>query len=474
MAALHDDESSRSLASTKPILPASYASNDMTYSFIAASFLSLSSRRRLTVVTLFITGLIITTIMKREELFWLLTVAAGAKPLLEQGQISAFDFPGLRFGFDRQLKITIFEDLHFGEDLWPDGKSNDPRSIKLMNDVLDWEPTDLAVLNGDLLTCEAAQLSSNYTQYIDRIVQPLVDRDIPWASTYGNHDRSSGCSARALLEREKTYNLGDKKRSWTESSVPGEDDQVGSSNYYIPIYSSGGGNAKLVMLLWFFDSRAGGAFDQTTADGKDVALEDFVAPEVVGWFGATKNAIFNQYGRQIPSLAFVHIPIQASTGLQDLRREGKANAPGIDAEAIGHQANTCDNSGNCFYNSKDSPFMRALVETEGLLAIFSGHDHAVDWCMKWSNDQPLAATDPATGNGLNVCFGRRSGFGGYDKRFAKGARKIVVHEDDIERSVAETWVRLEDGNISGSITLNTTYGADVYPAAPGQNETSFR
>jgi hypothetical protein len=83
-----------------------------------------------------------------------------------------------------------------------------------------------------------------------------------------------------LLEKEKTFNIGNKKRSWTESSVPGEDDKVGSSNYYIPIYSSGGGNAKLVMLLWFFDSRAGGAFKQTTADGKDVALDDFVAPEV--------------------------------------------------------------------------------------------------------------------------------------------------------------------------------------------------
>jgi hypothetical protein len=93
-------------------------------------------------------------------------------------------------------------------------------------------------------------------------------------------------------------------------------------------------------------------------------------------------------------------------------------------------------------------------------------------CMKWS--KRLANTDPATGNGLNVCFGRRSGFGGYDKRFAKGARKIVIREDDVDTRVVQTWIRLEDGNISGSITLNSTYGEDEYPAAPGQNDVSSR
>jgi hypothetical protein len=47
---------------------------------------------------------------------------------------------------------------------------------------------------------------------------------------------------------------------------------------------------------------------------------------VVGWFGATRDAIADQYDRQIPSLAFVHIPIQASIGLQELRRESKSHA----------------------------------------------------------------------------------------------------------------------------------------------------
>lgn len=88
--------------------------------------------------------------------------------------------------------------------------------------------------------------------------------------------------------------------------------------------------------------------------------------------------------------------------------------------------------------------------------------------MKWSNDRSLPDTNPQTGNGLNICFGRRTGYGGYDKTTPKGARKIVIHEDDLDKREVETWVRLEDGTISGPITLNSTYGQDKYPPVPNQ------
>lgn len=32
-----------------------------------------------------------------------------------------------------------------------------------------------------------------------------------------------------------------------------------------------------------------------------------------------------------------------------------------------------------FYNGRDIPFMAALLETPGMMAIFSGHDHGNDW-----------------------------------------------------------------------------------------------
>jgi hypothetical protein len=90
--------------------------------------------------------------------------------------------------------------------------------------------------------------------------------------------------------------------------------------------------------------------------------------------------------------------------------------------------------------------------------------------MKWSNNRSLPDTNPSNGNGINVCFGRRTGYGGYDKQYAKGARKIVIFEDALDDRTIETWNRLEDGNISGAITLNSTYGIDKYPPAPNQGK----
>jgi hypothetical protein len=52
-----------------------------------------------------------------------------------------------------------------------------------------------------------------------------------------------------------------------------------------------------------------------------------------------------------------------------------ANEPGLNDEALGFQAD-CDGI-DCWTHA-DVPFMKALVETEGLMAVFSGHDHGVE------------------------------------------------------------------------------------------------
>lgn len=38
------------------------------------------------------------------------------------------------------------------------------------------------------------------------------------------------------------------------------------------------------------------------------------------------------------------------------------------------------------YADWDVPFMQALLDTEGLLATFSGHDHWNDWCVQLFRD----------------------------------------------------------------------------------------
>lgn len=67
-----------------------------------------------------------------------------------------------------------------------------------------------------------------------------------------------------------------------------------------------------------------------------------------------------------------------------------------------------------------------------------------------------------TGNGVNLCFSRHSGYGGYGE-WLRGSRQILLNEKHLITKT-ETWIRLEDGSVSGKVTLNTTYGKDKYPS----------
>jgi hypothetical protein len=167
--------------------------------------------------------------------------------------------------------------------------------------------------------------------------------------------------------------------------------------------------------------------------------------------------------------------------MQDKLLIDVSTSPGLNRELINHQGNqrhTCDKDGkNCKYAGLDKPFMEELVKTEGLMAVFFGHNHRVEYamtfdiqdhlltcgsfCAKWSMD--LANNEPMNGNGLNICFNRKSGYGGYSGWTHGGFQQIVIDESRLPNKDIDTWIRLEDGNISGSITLNSTCGTDCYP-----------
>jgi hypothetical protein len=118
--------------------------------------------------------------------------------------------------------------------------------------VLDFESTQLVVLNGDLISGYGT-VADNTTGYLDQIVDPIVQKQLPWASTYGNHDHQEYADTLKTFEREKTY-----KNCLTQRMVfsdPGDD--VGVSNYYLPVYAAEGSQTVPEVILWFFDSRGG-------------------------------------------------------------------------------------------------------------------------------------------------------------------------------------------------------------------------
>jgi hypothetical protein len=147
-----------------------------------------------------------------------------------------------------------------------------------MNSVLDNEHSDLVVLNGDLISCEFVG-PDQYNGIIDQVVSPLVNRDLLFAATFGNHDYSETCSPVSMAHHMEWDIKGnnDRRLSFTMQSVDGPVEEVGWSNYYIPVYSSYDEN-KLVMLLWFFDSRGGRVFQP--GKNLDTPVDDYVNEKV--------------------------------------------------------------------------------------------------------------------------------------------------------------------------------------------------
>lgn len=266
-------------------------------------------------------------------------------------------------------------------DSW--GPQQDINTVKVINQVLDKESPQLVVLNGDLITGENT-FKENSTTYVDQIVGPLVKRNLTWASTYGNHDNDYNITGEGILKRERLW-----PNSRTRSMVPGPD--AGVTNYYLPVYPANCTPQATPtpttrpcapeLILWFFDSRGGHRYQEVGADGNGVGMPDWVDTSVVNWFQQTNAELVSRHGgKVIPSLAFVHIPTNASQALQTIAGVDPRRQPGINddyvlaAQGQGWCADGA-NDGTCEYGGQDVPFMQAITTTKGLMGVFSGHDH---------------------------------------------------------------------------------------------------
>ncbi|KAH6890641.1 Metallo-dependent phosphatase-like protein [Thelonectria olida] len=367
------------------------------------------------------------------------------------------DLAPLKFNSNGTFQIAVFSDLHFGQYQSSTGPEQDRNSVRVIEDVLDYDRPDLVVLNGDLINGDTT-VKENSTHYVDMIVTPIVERNLTWASTYGNHDHNYNLNPDYLLEREQSF-TGCRTQKMVDTK------KAGVTNYYLPVYaenctSSTASGCTPEMILWFFDSR-GGRYYQGDAQ------PNWVDASVVEWFNETNTALVDKYDKVIPSLVFVHIPVNASWALQVESGVKPHYQPGInDEEPVAQQgAGWCpdeDPEKTCTYSDQDVPFMEALVSIEGIIGVFSGHDHGNTWCYKW--DSLVDGMDIA-GNGINLCYNQHGGYGGYGD-WIRGAREIVVSQSLLKEFAVDTHIRLETGDVVGSVSLNSTYNQDYYPSTP--------
>ncbi|KAH8656557.1 Metallo-dependent phosphatase-like protein [Tricladium varicosporioides] len=357
---------------------------------------------------------------------------------------SSIKRPILQLHHGTTFHISIFSDLHYGEEENGWGIDQDVNSTRVMNNILSREKPDFVVLNGDLITGENTFLE-NSTHYMDVIASTLEQHNIPWASTYGNHDSQFNLSREALFTQEHKHLL-----SYTQHSPSGI---PGITNYYLPIYPA---NSSIpIAILYFFDSQGGSAFQDSS---KAHVIPNWVEPATVSWFTNTRSALKEKYGRDLPSIAFVHIPPTAFLAVQQsiLPKFGQKSShfPGLNEDVpLAPQGS----------GQQDIPFMQALVSTPNLHSIYSGHDHGDAWCGNWPT---IKGVDESVSK-PHVCFCKHTGYGGYGN-WKRGARNVMLRFDEGGRMEVETWVRMEGGEVVQRVDLNGTYGIDRYNVDDGE------
>ncbi|KAI0353413.1 Metallo-dependent phosphatase [Trametes cingulata] len=340
--------------------------------------------------------------------------------------------PRLTFRRDGTFKITVFSDLHYGENPWDDwGPQQDVNSTRLMNTVLEDEKPDYVVLNGDLITGENT-FRENSTTLIDEIVAPLNRLRIPFSSTHGNHDNEPNITHAEEIRREQLV----APLSYTRTAPAWADGEgYGPGTYWVPVYTKAT-DRNPSLILWFFDSRGG-----FSEGANSTALPDWVDAAVADWIKLTVARMDAAWGPadkvERGSLVFVHIPPHAIQALQP--GLNSTQDPGLNADLLGEGSTQA--SGDPANNGKDQPFWDAVnVEIKNLHGVISGHDHGNEWCKREPTKNVI------------FCFDKHAGSAGW----GHGVRNVVFRSP--KPSVGpETWIRMEDGETHARIVLDSSY-----------------
>lgn len=278
----------------------------------------------------------------------------------------------LKFKRDGTFKIVQFTDLHLSSKI-------NMKTIKLMNDILDDEKPNLAILTGDNIDgryCNASQA----VKCISNIAKPMEDRKIPWAVILGNHDTEhDGIERSEMMKIYSSYKYN-----------------VGKiSDYNILIKKASG---------------IGTAFNIYMIDSGSYNLGGYgyIDQEQVNWYLKTALKLKIMHYK-LSSIMFFHIP------LQEYKNVAKTS------KIIGE----C-NEDECTQSINTGMF-QALTKMKDVKGVFVGHDHNNDYISKL--------------DGVILGYGRCTGYDAYSKKnYKRGARIFLLNEHNPEEF--KTWIKL--------------------------------
>jgi len=315
--------------------------------------------------------------------------------------------PELHFSKHGRLKIVQFADAHFS-DVEP-SDACDPQDVlarraarmradlfSTIRSVLDAERPDMVVFTGDNVL-EPGQTHERLRE----LVEPMVERKVPWAMVMGNHDteltKKSQRDLMTFLE-ELPFSL----------CGCGPDALGGGGNYVLPVLAHGSSRAAAAIYCMDSGDYADGRFSDGYA---------WFSFDKVAWFRRRSQELTAANGGSpLPALAFFHIPFPEFN---------EAFSSGRFVGSKGEEV-CCP--------KLNSGMFTALLESQSVSGAFVGHDHNNDCAASF--------------HGILLAYGRKTGNFSYLDLPCGGARVIEMEEG--ERSFS-TWIRTASGSVESEL-----------------------
>ncbi|MCG7419617.1 metallophosphoesterase family protein [Macrococcoides goetzii] len=263
-------------------------------------------------------------------------------------------------------KIIQLTDLH----LSPHHNKEDVETFELISQMVLYYHPNLLMLTGDQIWSEGI-IDSDQTY--KKLIQHLNSLNVPVAITYGNHDTENQFTRSDLRALESEINLlAEKKHTYIVDDKEAYCIEVTQDN-------------KLTHVIYVIDS---GDYDKL-----NISHYDYIHPEHVNWIRKTRERYVNSGFTGNNNILFTHIP------LPEYKLANKENGlKGIYNE----QVSSADINSGMFVQ---------LLHNNDVSYVSCGHDHDNDFQFNL--------------NGINLCFGRVSGFHCYGD-VHRGARMFEL------------------------------------------------
>ena len=268
----------------------------------------------------------------------------------------------LLFNTDGRFRILMVSDFHAGSRRkgFEDGNPYSPKVKEAIEALVAETDPDFVMVGGD--QCIGHSPEYLYNAMTD-IMSPVIERNIPWAQIYGNHDREMNMTTE---EQQKIY-----------ETIPhcfsrrGPEDIFGVCNYVIPVYSEDG--KELAFNLFALDSNRE-ISDYIKEFGIKEEDNNILLPfafgsrsvqampffqQVMWYYNASRDAE-REWGRKIPALMFMHNPIIEFNLI--FRNPEETDMYGEKREAV-----CC--------SELNSGLFTACLERGDVKGIFCGHEH---------------------------------------------------------------------------------------------------